>query len=294
MKPWRWLVWALVLGFLGRKLGQSWGEVQHLPWQTDILGWWLGAGVVTTGAHLWAGWLWGRSLGWLGYPVPSRRALPLYVRTNLAKYIPGNVWHFYGRIQAAQTWKIPARIVIVSILLEALLLAASALILGATRWEEWFWPLLALITVLLGIHPWCLNRVLAWVGRRKAQGTPLPLIQRYPLPLLCGALGFMSLRGLGFLLVLGAWVSLTWETLPHLLGAFGLAWLMGFIVPLAPGGLGVFEATLTASLTGIIPAGIGLAAAVGYRLVSIVAEVAAAGIGLWVGWGRRDLNPHDL
>lgn len=294
MKPWRWLVWALVLGFLGRKLGQSWGEVQQLPWQAGIVLWWTGAGLVTTGAHLWAGWLWGRTLGFLGYPVPSWWALPLYVRTNLAKYIPGNVWHFYGRIQAAQRWDIPVPIAIMSILLEALLLAATALIVGATRWEEWVWPCLALIAVLLGIHPWCLNRVLAWVGRRKAQGTPLPLVQRYPLPLLLGALGFIGLRGVGFLLVLGAWMSLPWEALPQVLGAFGLAWLLGFVVPLAPGGLGVFEATLTASLSGMVPTGTALAAAVGYRLVSIVAEVAAAGVGIWVGWGRRDLNPHDL
>ncbi|APB35192.1 Putative integral membrane protein [Gloeomargarita lithophora Alchichica-D10] len=294
MKPWRWLVWLGVLAFLGQKLGQSWGEVQHLPWQKHILAWWLGAGLVTTGAHLWAGWLWGRSLGFLGYPVPGHWAMPLYVRTNLAKYIPGNVWHFYGRIQAAQTCDIPARIVIVSILLEALLLAATALILGVTRWEQWLWPLLALLVVLLGIHPYILNRVLAWAGRRKGQETVLPPIRTYPLALLLGALGFMGLRGLGFLCVLGAWIPLTGGALPHLLGGFGLAWLMGFIVPLAPGGLGVFEATLTASLAGIVPTGVLLAAAVGYRLVSILAEVAAAGVGTWVGWGRRDLNPHDL
>ena len=294
MKPWRWLVWLLVLGFLGRKLGQSWGEVQHLPWQQQILVWWLGAGVVTTGAHLWAGWLWGRTLGFLGYPVASRWAVPLYVRTNLAKYIPGNVWHFYGRIQAAQTQAIPVPVTVLSILLEALLLAATALIVGASRWEQWWWMLLALLSVLLGIHPRLLNRVLAWVGRRRAQGTAFPQIQRYPLPLLLGALGFMGLRGMGFLLVLGAWVPFTWETVTPGLGGFGLAWLMGFIVPLAPGGLGVFEATLTASLSGVVPTGIVLAAAVGYRLVSILAELAAAGVGVWVGWGRRDLNPHDL
>ncbi|MEN9216516.1 MAG: hypothetical protein Q6K90_04230 [Gloeomargarita sp. HHBFW_bins_162] len=293
MKPsWRWLVWALVLGFLGRKLGQSWSEVQHLPWRTPMLLWWLGAGLVTTGAHLWAGWLWGRSLGWLGYPVASRWAVPLYVQTNLAKYIPGNVWHFYGRIQAAQRCHIPVGVVIVSILLEALLLVAVAVIVGATRWETWLWPVGALLMVLVALHPSCLNRLLGWVGRRKAKGAVLPPIRSYPLPLLLGALGFMGLRGGGFLLVLGAWLPLRWQELPHLLGAFGLAWLLGFIVPLAPGGLGVFEATLTASLVGIVPTEIVLAAAVGYRLVSLIAEVAAAGVG--VGWGRRDLNPHDL
>ncbi len=292
MKFWRWLVWLVVLAFLGQKLHQSWGEVQNLPWQPWILAWWGAAGGVTTGAHLWAGWLWGRMLGFLGHPVPSRWAVPLYVRTNLAKYIPGNVWHFYGRLQAAQSRRIPLAIVLLSILLEALLLAAAALLLGASWHQKWWGPLLVLLAVALGIHPWCLNRVVAWVGRRKGQ--PLPPIRRYPLALLLGCLGFMGLRGLGFVLVLGAWLPLSWGQLPHLWGAFGWAWLLGFLVPLAPGGMGVFEATLTASLSGVVPTGIVLTAAVGYRLVSVLAEIAAAGVGVWVGWGRRDLNPHDL
>ena len=292
MKFWRWLVWLVVLAFLGQKLAQSWGDVQRLPWRPAVWGWWLAAGGVTTGAHLWAGWLWGRMLGFLGYPVPSRWAVPLYVRTNLAKYIPGNVWHFYGRLQAAQSCRIPIPIVLLSILLEALLLVAAALILGASWWEQWWWPLLVVLGVLVGIHPWCLNRVVAWVGRRKGQ--PLPPIQRYPLVLLLGCCGFMGLRGLGFLLVLGSWLPLTWERWLHLWGAFGWAWLLGFLIPLAPGGLGVFEATLTASLSGIVPTGMVLAAAIGYRLVSVLAEVAAAGVGLGLAWGRRDLNPHDL
>ncbi|MCS7291770.1 MAG: hypothetical protein RMI89_02180 [Gloeomargarita sp. SKYBB_i_bin120] len=291
---WRWLAWALVLGFLGRKLVQSWSDVQQLSWQPGWEQWWLMAGLVTTSAHLWAGWLWGQSLGFLGYPVPSRWAVPLYVQTNLAKYIPGNVWHFYGRVRAAQARQIPTGIVLVSILLEALLLAAAALLVGIHRWQQGSWPLLALVVVLVGIHPWCLNRLLTWVGRRKVQGTALPPLRQYPLPLLLGNLLFLGLRGLGFLCVLGTWVSLSWRLLPVLWGAFGLAWLLGFIVPLAPGGLGVFEATLTVSLQGVIPTGTVLAAAIGYRLVSVLAEIAAAAVGVGIEWGRRDLNPHDL
>lgn len=288
----RGLGWALVLGFLGRKLWQSWQEVQQLSWQPGWLGWWLAAGLVTTGAHLWAGWLWGRSLGFLGYPVPSRWAVPLYVQTNLAKYVPGNVWHFYGRVRAAQARQIPTGVVLVSIALEALLLAAAALLVGVYRWPGGPGPALALAAVLLGIHPWWVNRLLHVLGRQKAFGGPLPPLRRYPLLLLLGHLVFLGLRGLGFGCVLGSWTPVPWSQWPVLAGAFGLAWLLGFIVPLAPGGLGVFEATLTASLEGILPTATVLAAAVSYRLVSVLAEISAALVG--GVWGRRDLNPHDL
>lgn len=51
---------------------------------------------------------------------------------------------------------------------------------------------------------------------------------------------------------------------------------MGFIVPGAPGGLGVFEATAIALLQHRFPSGAIISAIALYRLISIIAEVAGA------------------
>jgi hypothetical protein len=63
-----------------------------------------------------------------------------------------------------------------------------------------------------------------------------------------------------------------------LVGAFSLGWLLGLVVPGAPGGLGVFEATVLAVLTPRFPAAIVLGGVALYRLNSTLAELLAAGL----------------
>ena len=61
------------------------------------------------------------------------------------------------------------------------------------------------------------------------------------------------------------------------LAAFGLAYAVGLVVPGAPGGLGVFEATLLLRLGAAVPEAQLLAVVLSYRLLSTLADVAASG-----------------
>jgi dolichol-phosphate mannosyltransferase len=63
-----------------------------------------------------------------------------------------------------------------------------------------------------------------------------------------------------------------------LLGAFALAWLLGVLVPLAPGGLGLREGSLVFSLGAAIGAGPATALALALRLVSFAGELVAIAI----------------
>lgn len=60
-----------------------------------------------------------------------------------------------------------------------------------------------------------------------------------------------------------------------LLGAFALSWLLGVLVPLAPGGLGLREGSLIVSLAAAIGAGPATALALALRLVSFAGEIVA-------------------
>jgi dolichol-phosphate mannosyltransferase len=60
-----------------------------------------------------------------------------------------------------------------------------------------------------------------------------------------------------------------------LLGAFALSWLLGVLVPLAPGGLGLREGSLIVSLTASIGAGAATGLALALRLVSFAGELVA-------------------
>jgi uncharacterized membrane protein YbhN (UPF0104 family) len=70
------------------------------------------------------------------------------------------------------------------------------------------------------------------------------------------------------------------EDLPHLIGGFSFAWLLGLIVPGAPGGIGIFEATALSILAPHFPAGIILGAIALYRLISVATEACGAALAI--------------
>ena len=48
------------------------------------------------------GWVWGWILRELDQPVSVPWSIATYLKTNIAKYLPGNIWQFYGRVVAAK------------------------------------------------------------------------------------------------------------------------------------------------------------------------------------------------
>jgi uncharacterized membrane protein YbhN (UPF0104 family) len=60
-----------------------------------------------------------------------------------------------------------------------------------------------------------------------------------------------------------------------LLGAYSFAWMLGFVVPLLPGGLGLREGTLAAFLAARFGAGVATALALALRLVNTAGEFLA-------------------
>lgn len=290
----RWVILGGTLFFLAKALKDNWQEVTSI--HIDAVGWaiLLIATGITLLAHTWAGWVWSWVLKELNQPVNSSEFIQVYLKTNIAKYIPGNIWHYYGRIVAAKNANVSTGAATLSVLLEPLLMAAAALIIvlvGSQFMAEkttiilLILQLLGLLGVLCVLHPRFLNRATRLLHRIKAkkstndtpQAVPLSL-EQYPLRPLLGELGFLGLRSTGFMLTLFALSPLNLSQIPLLLGAFSFAWLLGLVVPGAPGGLGVFEATAIALLQQHFPTAVLISATGLYRLVSILAETAGAGL----------------
>ncbi|PPT07777.1 Putative transmembrane protein HieC [Geitlerinema sp. FC II] len=285
LKPYlRWVVLGATLFFLAQTLKSHWQEVAEVRLR-DRGGISISLAFgVTLLAHTWSGWVWGWILREFDQPVSMLWATRVFLKTNVAKYLPGNIWHFYGRIREAADVGMSAVAATASVVLEALLMAASALPLAAfvIPGDRAGWSIAAFIAVLVGVHPRLLDPVLERLERAKLKGSLSDTVpcrmRRYPLRPLLGELGFVGLRSLGFLLV---WTAIApWETtqLPRLFGGFSLAWLLGLVVPGAPGGIGVFEATAVAVLNGEFPAVTVLAAVALYRLMSVLTEVSGAGL----------------
>jgi uncharacterized membrane protein YbhN (UPF0104 family) len=62
-------------------------------------------------------------------------------------------------------------------------------------------------------------------------------------------------------------------------GWLALAWVVGYVTPGAPGGLGLREAVLVLGLSPVVGDAEAMAVALAYRLVTIVADALLAGGG---------------
>ena len=288
----RWFILGGTLFFLGKALKDHWVEMTTV--RIEPVGWAIIA--IATGvtllAHIWAGWVWTWVFQEFSQRVNANQFIQVYLKTNIAKYVPGNVWHYYGRREAAVNSGISAESATLIVLLEPLLMAAAALIivlLGSLFAAEnitltlQIAQLVALLGVVFVIHPRFLNPVMRvlYKLRTKQPATSnkpntVTSLKRYPLKPLLGELGFLGLRSAGFILTLFALSPVNLSQIPLLLAAFSFAWLLGLVVPMAPGGLGVFEATAIATLQHHFPAVVVISTTGLYRLVSILAETAGA------------------
>ena len=290
----RWVVLGLSLYFILTTLHRHWQDLQSVSIRPG--GWLLlgGAVGITFLAHAWSGWVWSWILALFRQPIRPLWAIQVYLWTNIAKYLPGNIWHFYGRIRAVHKIGGSLGAASLSVLLEPVLMAVAALSMAlASNWLGivksrpnsfgFAWQGLILGAILLAIHPLILNRVLEKLRRLKgtvAETESEPVVlSTYPwLPLL-GELGFLLLRATGFILTLRALTPVQPEQIPHLVSVFSFAWLVGLVVPGAPGGLGVFEATMLTILDkSYFSPAIILSAVTAYRLISILAELMGAGL----------------
>lgn len=301
IKPYlRWFILGGALFFLVTTLKDHWQEVTTV--KVDLGGWVMLAAALgaTLVAHIWSGWVWTLILAAFKQSLGGKRGICVYLTTNIAKYLPGNVWHLYGRITTVSQLGGSLGAATLSVLLEPILMAAAALVIALISaglgWLKTDFSLeigilqisqklqvavqiAGLIAVLIGIHPRILNPLMHWLSRSKgdAQTAKKVNLNRYPLVPLLGEIGFLIFRGTGFLLTLMAIAPILPQQIPQLISAFSFAWLLGLIVPGAPGGMGIFEATTITLLDSsqFSPAIIFTTVAF-FRVVSILAEAIAA------------------
>lgn len=290
----KWIVLGATLFFLGSVLRHNWQQVLQI--RLTSAGWGLLAAAlgVTMLAHCCAGWVWDWILRDFGQSVSPGWAISTYLKTNVAKYLPGNVWHYYGRITSAHGVGVPLEVATVSVLLEPILMLAAALLLALVSGQQilvqfgvvaLLLQAIGLVAVLLMLQPKVLNPAIGWLKRAKQKASgdssiypKTEWVSRYPLKVLLGEILFLLLRAMGFALTLASIASIPLAQLPILLSSFSLAWLMGLVVPGAPGGLGVFEAVAVALLGPVFSPAIILSGAALYRLISVLAEAIGAGL----------------
>lgn len=219
------------------------------------------------------------------YPArPSfRTAYRIYARTQIAKYLPGNVFQFAGRHTALDELGLGHAQVggtslfeIISLTLTASTLALLGLALGQVSPGPWRVAQLAAACTVMLLAPIVLNELAARVRPLHTLHLPGPRVWSV-LPRL---LPTVAIHALFFLTSAGVFVLFAAWTHPDveppllpLWAAYLTAWVLGFVVPGAPGGAGIREAVLTAVLGSSYGSAGALALAVGFRMVTLLSDL---------------------
>jgi glycosyltransferase 2 family protein len=207
--------------------------------------------------------------------LPWRIVWPIYGRTQIAKYIPGNIFHFTGRhvLSAREALLHVQLVAAATIEIIMMLIAAGSIGLLAAR------TLGDTMRRLSSNLPWIAGVGMIVVGSVVLSCLFLRFrtnnrLVRVPWRLLFGAqmsylfFFLISAALFLFLLELGGqtWSVSHW---PVIIGSYAVAWAIGFVVPGAPGGLGVREALLVAFLSGLLPEKSALA----FRAVTTLGDI---------------------
>ncbi|MGB9742278.1 MAG: lysylphosphatidylglycerol synthase domain-containing protein [candidate division WOR-3 bacterium] len=229
---------------------------------------------------------WSLILAGLSEKLPFSRALAIITVTQLGKYAPGKVWFTLGRMSFARQDGVSEAKSLTSVVIETgfLLLAAiflfaiAALLLPRTLVPKpvYYSFLLAPLTLTI-TYPPLLNRILKPLLKLFRQ----PVFEvklSYPRLLLILAVFVLdwTVQGLGCFVLINSFYPLALTRLPVLLGGYSLSWILGFIVLIAPAGLGIREGIYTYILKLVMPETIAIISALITRIWMSTAELAMA------------------
>lgn len=222
----------------------------------------------------------------------------VYCKSNMYKYLPGNVFHYIGRNQISLNERIPHGTVIAATLAEMLLLTFAAAFtaaglagLYAVRWlvdnythREMAILVISILLAILAIITLyrAKSKAREWIVEKSTQINRIPFTVTIRFSIiytvtfiLNGAMFIMALYSIGG--------EISNNLILPVIGMYTLSWIVGFLTPGAPAGLGIREAIMSTLLIGIVEAELVITAVLLYRIATIMGDVVAF---LMVGGAR--------
>lgn len=275
----------------------EWSAVLAAFGQVAIWQWLISIGLVLAGL-LCTGVVWARVLAGYGYRLPVRTANSVFFIGQLGKYIPGSVWALAAQGQMARRFHVPVRTTVATGLIflywnvvTATLLGAVLTLLGFVNVNAPPWMTVsAVVVAVVALMP---NTVTALAN--KLAGTDVGHHTRWR------DVGMVALM---MLVTWGAYgmavVSIAPDNsndgtsklaIPTAIAAFSVAYVLGVLVPFAPAGFGIREASLTYLLTPTLGLATAAAVALVTRALHTIADFGIAA-GAWAA--GRNVGAHSM
>jgi hypothetical protein len=293
----RWVtvaVLAVVVGFFIAALVARWRDVISLKWQLQPAVFAV-ACVLLAVSYALVACLWGLALRRAAGTSLTAGAR-IWFLSNLARYVPGNVWSYVGAVELARREGVARRTTLAVMALTQVLSVGVALLVGlpvllAERARLGRPALLGALTVaLVAAAAVVFRRRLLELARRRypelEPGDLAPSASTVAL-LVVGYAAYWVVTGLAFAVFVGSLYPLAAADVPLAVAAYAAAYAAGFLSLLTPAGLGVREGVLVVALAPVLPAGPGLVVALLSRLWMMLVELAGAGVAHLAARGTR-------
>jgi len=237
----------------------------------------------------------------LGNRLDYRGSLGILTISQFAKYLPGNVGHHFGRVLLARRAGIGADAAIISVGLDTVLAVSAAAFcaVGALQLLPEVFARYGLaagrnVAIAAAVGIVVVGIALAFPVTRGhlagamrhcrnlvARGNRARSAVAWFQYLINFALGAAALG-----CIAAALAGQALPGLPALVGIYAVAWLIGFLVPGAPAGLGVREALLVLGLSPLLGQDVATATTALFRVVTVAGD----GIAFALGWATA--HPH--
>lgn len=228
-----------------------------------------------------------------GRRIPHEEATFVLCKSNLYKYIPGNVFQYIGRNELAARNSIShgkvalatitdiifnfGSVMLLSLLLCRGKISAFFAYYGLTRYQ-----LAVYVLFITGVSVG--TAAVIWFARRKL------LQNQFREAIIKGIfcifyyffLGIYTALMFVYITVIVLSEPVTLLELPALMGGYLFGWIAGFVMPGAPGGIGIREAVTVLMLSASFSQQTVLLAILLYRLINVLGDVLAFGFAVFL------------
>ncbi|MCK4596206.1 flippase-like domain-containing protein [candidate division WOR-3 bacterium] len=226
------------------------------------------------------------SLGWklvlknLNEKISLKNAIQIHAITQFGRYVPGKFLAPLGKVYFAKRLGISGYKTFVSIVLETILSILSALIIFSISliWfidkglpRQIYLMLFVIPLCLIALHPGVLPRIVNW-GLKILKKESIKFTLHYSRILQLLLIYFLNwiIYGFCFYFLIKSFYPIAYSVLLPLLGSNAIAWIIGFLSFIVPGGLGIREGILSFLLKYLIPTSIGIISALIWRVWVII------------------------
>lgn len=282
---------VLVFAALTYVIAKQWSSLPNYRWHFSAV--WLVASAFTFfGFYLVNGLLWHAILHLLGGRLRFRTAQAIFIKSLLARYVPGNMLMIIGRVVMAEREGVSRKASLTSIIYEipitfcAAALVASYFLITLPSLQDipMRWVALADIPLtLIFLHPKVFQPIMDFILNKFGR-EPLPTVLRFRevLVLLIGYSLMWTIIGLASYLFIRSVFPLSASDILFISASYALAWSFAVITFISPSGLGTRDVAYYLALRTVLPSTVAAAIAIGARIFQTLLELvyAAAVIGI--------------